>query len=85
VAAERLVDDADLRQPLHRGDGVPMRDDEAQREAVVHRERLAVHGVGQQQLRLAGCLQRQAALETYRRCVAGGGAAVGSPEQHLGR
>src|ERR1051325_6687462 len=62
VAGERLVDHLDLGQPLDAGHPVPAGDDEAQRETVLRRERLAVHLVGEQQVVAERFPEREAAL-----------------------
>ena len=61
-ALEGLGDRGDRPQPLDRGHAVPLGDDEPQREAVRRRQRVAVHGVGQQDVAGHRVLDRQAAL-----------------------
>ena len=58
--------DLDLGQPLHRRHRVPAGDDQPQRVAVLDRQRVAVHGVGEQRLGAARVVDRQAALERDR-------------------
>src|SRR6476646_7161831 len=47
-AVELLVDRLDGVEPFHARHAVPARHDEAQRSAVLRRQRLAVHGIGEQ-------------------------------------
>jgi len=83
VALEGHVGDLDLVQPLDRGDRVPPGDDDAQREAVVERQRVAVHRVGEQHRRLVCVLDAEAPLETARlRRVT---RSVGAAKDQLGR
>ena len=51
LAGEALGQDVDALQPLHRRDGVPVGHDEPEGGAVVGTQRLAVHLVGDQDLR----------------------------------
>ena len=65
LAAVRLGQHVDSRQPLHGRDGVPVRDDESERRSVVETQWLGVHHVGDQDLgRGIGCVgERQSVFE----------------------
>ena len=52
-----------LRQPLHVGDPVPARHDQSEREALMLRERLAVHQIRQDRFTRERLLAREAAAE----------------------
>jgi hypothetical protein len=81
--SEGLPGRDDLGQPLHRGDRVPAGNDEPDREAVPHRQRRAVHLVGEQRARAHGLADRQAPLEPDRRGQAGERTAVRAAEDQL--
>src|SRR5439155_3245223 len=85
VAGEGPVDNLDVGQPFDRGDPVPARDDETQRVAVLDRERLAVHRIGEERLELARVVEGEAALELDRVVSAGQRAAIGAAEHDLAR
>ena len=83
VALEGLVEDGDPIEPLDAGHPVPAGHDQAQREAVLGRQRLAVHRVGDQHLVAKRLGQRQAALVLLH--LAALEAPIETPEEHLHR
>jgi hypothetical protein len=62
VALERLGEEGDPLEPLHVRHPVPAWDDQTQRKAVLRRERLAVDLVGEEHLRPARLVEREAPL-----------------------
>ncbi len=62
IAHERGLEHPDAGEPLHVRHPVPARDDQAKREAVLRRQRLAVHLVGEEQVRSARLGERESAL-----------------------
>jgi len=83
VALEGHVGDLDVVQPLDRGDRVPAGDDDAQREAVMRGERVAVHRIREQHRRLTGVADAEATLEAVR--LSHLTRRVGAAEDQLGR
>ena len=65
LAGVRLGQDVDPLEPFHRGDGVPVGHDDPEGRSVVGTQRLAVHLVGDQDLRgrIGGVCERQGADE----------------------
>src|SRR5262249_28815475 len=83
VAGEGTVGQLDAGQPLHRGDAVPTRHDEAYGVAVLDGERLAVHGVRQQSVGVQRGVDGQAPLEVHGICPSLERAVVGAAEDDL--
>ena len=63
VALEGPVAQLDLGEPFHRRHAVPAGHHQPQGEPVLERQRLAIHRVGQDRVRVARLVDREAALE----------------------
>src|SRR5690349_18151815 len=83
VALERLVRDGDLREPLDGCDRVPAWHDQPQRIAVLWRQGLSVHLVGEQRACLANLVETESALEGNWCIETLDGSAIRSPELEL--
>ena len=66
IPSERPVDQLDFGQPFDGRHGIPARNDEAQRIAVLNGQGLAIHRIGQQQVRVASLIKLETALEPDR-------------------
>ncbi len=80
-AAERFGDQVYADQPLDVGHAVPAGHHQADRVAVLRRQRCAVHGIGQQHVGTEGLGHRQAALVVLLDTALD--AVVGAGEDHL--
>src|ERR1700756_2940974 len=63
MTTEQLTAHLNLGEPFDGCHGIPPRNDDSQRIAMLNRERLPVHGVGKQRLRPPSVVHAQAALE----------------------
>ena len=86
-ALKLMVQYVNSDQPLYRGHSVPAGYQQAQGKAMVERQRLAVHFIGQHRIRIGGFVQGQAPLVGYIGRVSDGliRAVVGSLEHYLYR
>ena len=91
MALERSRHQLDVDQPFHGRDCVPPRHDQAQREAVIARQRSVVHLPGEDRFATPRDVDRQAALERhdatlrYRAAVRPGEDALDRIAAHAGR
>src|SRR5262249_9797524 len=85
VTGERLSDQFDVSEPLHRRDRVPTWHDESQRETMMDRQGLTIHDISEDRSRFIRLVKPQTAFEADRACRIFDRAAIRAPEKNFAR